>query len=446
MTIKQSTDFRIRYFAVEVKEKAAAYDLSNVYQELNLHDNMFSPCMSGSVLITDSLGILEELALDGDEVVAIYLDKGTDNSDDTILQYKKRFVIYKISNVQKINSTTKSYIIHFVSPEFWKSMRTKINQTYRGLYSEFVKEILTKKLEVIDSTPFDGKSGIASILPSDGQQEIIIPNMTPFEAIDWMTHRAVPTQKKYPDYVFYETQFGYNFMSLSELYKTGVLFDINFSPKNITSSIDAEFLGVRDFKIKATFNGVKNTMAGVYGGKFIGFDPLTRRRVERVIKFSDLYNNLDHANKYPILPLNKNQQDILNSPNSRVVTYPFMESRRQSPEINSKNPQSLNTLMNTHDFAFQRKSIIYNLFQRRMEFILPGNFALASGYMLKLNFPRFKYTTKETTGNLDENLTGKYIITGTRHIIKYGIHETMVEVATDSTDKDSGPIDYNNPN
>lgn len=445
MSVKQSTDYRIRFLAIEVKDKSAAYDVSNVFQELNLYDNLFAPCISGSVLITDSLGILEDLSLDGDEWFSAYLDKGAE--DDVILQYKKRFIIYKVSNVQKINSTTKSYVVHFVSPEFWKSMRTRINQTYTGLYSDFVKSILTKKLGVMNAFPYDGKSGIGSIMNSTGQQRIIIPNMTPFEAIDWMTHRAIPAQKKYPDYVFFETQFGYNFMSLGELYKQDSLFDINFSPKNISGSIDVEFLGVRDFKIKTSFNGVKNTMTGVYGGKFIGFDPLTRRRVERNISFTEIFNNTQHANKYPLLPLNKT--DILNSPNSRVVTFPFMESRKESSEVNSKDPGSLNVMMNTHDFAFQRKSIIYNLMQRRLEFVLPGNFTIRSGSMLQLNFPRFKYTTKETTENFDETMTGRYIVTGVRHIVKYAVHETMVEVATDSTNKNTGPIptiDFNNPN
>ena len=38
---------------------------------------------------------------------------------------------------------------------------------------------------------------------------------------------------------------------------------------------------------------------------------------------------------------------------------------------------------------------------------------------------------------VDETLSGKYIITGVRHIIRFDKHETVIEVATDSTKKKS---------
>jgi hypothetical protein len=43
--------------------------------------------------------------------------------------------------------------------------------------------------------------------------------------------------------------------------------------------------------------------------------------------------------------------------------------------------------------------------------------------------------------NEDTSLSGKYLIIGTRHIITYQKHETIVEVVTDSTNKPFIPLE-----
>lgn len=451
----QTTDFRVRHFFIKIPQTNTVYDLTGVFQELNLYDSLFMPCMSGNVLIADSLDLRGKLNIDGDEEISIYLDKRDVVSGGNALEYRKKFVIYKVSNVQRHNMSTKSYILHFVNADFWKSMRMKVNQYYEGLHSETIRKILTEKLNVAESTPADGESGIASIFPSIEQKKVIIPNLTPFEAIEWITQRAVPDNehKKYPEYVFYEApRIGYNFMPLGELLSFDERFEINFSPKNISeSNDDVEFLGVRDFKMKSTFNGIQDTISGVYGGRFIGFDPITRKKTSdanpNVIRFMDVFNSLKHANEYPILPIDQQKQEILTSPDSRIVTHAFMRTPRlESSYINENDSESINTLELYEDILFQRKMILYNLMQRRMEVTLPGNFGLASGIMVKMNVPKQKFVEKDQS-NLDDDLTGKYIIIGARHIIRPALHETIIEIATDSTNKNSAaPIDYNNPN
>ena len=55
-----------------------------------------------------------------------------------------------------------------------------------------------------------------------------------------------------------------------------------------------------------------------------------------------------------------------------------------------------------------------------------------SGYAVQFNMPN---RNQETNVNGDESLSGKYVITGVRHIIRFDKHETILEVATDSTNQ-----------
>ena len=81
---------------------------------------------------------------------------------------------------------------------------------------------------------------------------------------------------------------------------------------------------------------------------------------------------------------------------------------------------------------FQRRAILENLIAKRLKLVMPGNFQLTSGFNVHLSAP--SYAKKEKgDSNEDISLTGKYIIIATRHIIGYNKHETIIEIASSST-------------
>jgi hypothetical protein len=76
---------------------------------------------------------------------------------------------------------------------------------------------------------------------------------------------------------------------------------------------------------------------------------------------------------------------------------------------------------------------------KRVKLAMPGNFQLTSGFNINLEASTFG--KKEKGGdNDDPSLSGKYIIVASRHIIGYDKHETIIEVATTSTNNDFIPV------
>jgi len=75
---------------------------------------------------------------------------------------------------------------------------------------------------------------------------------------------------------------------------------------------------------------------------------------------------------------------------------------------------------------------------KRIKLVMPGNFQLTSGFNLNVRVPDF---SKKESGseNEDRSLSGKYLIIATRHIIKYDMHETVLELATTSNETDFIP-------
>ena len=423
--ISQSTQFKIRQ--LEIVSKLGTIDISGIFDELNIYDSIMMPCMSGNIVIRDALGLSSRLYLDGSEYININIGK---EDEEDVTSIKKTFRIYRQSDRKNINQTSEMYVLHFVSEELIFSKQQKVIQTYTGNHHEAVAAILKDYLKVKQVV---GKIGV--IEPSKGIHTYNFPNMSPFEALNWLAQRAI-SNEGLSNFLFFQNQLGYNFVSLSKLITQNVLFDVNFNPKNLTPSVAQELIGARDVRIGEQHNLIDNIQNGVYAGTFIGFDPLTRKITTNKINFQNIYNKSKHANKNPNITAAKNRDGLDGSQmyDSKISLYPFQSTRIDSSYTKTNDNVTATIIDDTHNYIFQRKSIFKNLMQRKVQMTLPGNFAITSGFNLNLMMPS-RALSDDNSNLYDKSLSGKYLIIGARHIIKYDKHETIVEVATDSSDR-----------
>ena len=423
--ISQSTQFKIRQ--LEIVSKVGTIDVSGIFDELNIYDSIMMPCMSGNIVIRDALGLSSRLYFDGSEYLNINI--GKENEEDAT-SFKKTFRIYRQSDRKNINQTSEMYVLHFVSEELIYSKQQKIIQTYTGNHHKAAVSILKDYLKVKQVV---GKIGI--IEPSKGIHTYNFPNMSPFEALNWLAQRAI-SNEGLSNFIFFQNQLGYNFVSLSKLITQNVLFDVNFNPKNLTPSVAQELIGARDVRIGEQHNLIDNIQNGVYAGTFIGFDPLTRKITTNKINFQDIYKKSKHANKNPNITAARNRDGLDGSQmyNSKISLYPFQSTRIDSSYTKSNDNITATIIDDTHNYIFQRRAIFKNLMQRKVQMVLPGNFTITSGLNLNLMMPS-RAISDDNSNPYDISLSGKYLIIGARHIIKYDKHETVVEVATDSSDR-----------
>jgi hypothetical protein len=419
-TLQDSLQFRIKQ--VSIISKGGNIDISAVYDEINIYDSLFMPMMSGNILITDAVGLSKSLRFDGSEVILIDIEKSSG-----FLPFTKSFRIYKQTDRKNVNQSTEKYILHFVSDEFVFSTQQKINQSYESTYSDIVQKILTTylKLESIDKGIIEESFGI---------RKIVIPNLSPLDAIEWCAKRSVDN-KNAPSFVFFSNIFGYNYVSLSSLLKKESILKINFDPKNLTNN-DAisEMSSARSYEVIIQNDSIDRIKSGVNAGKFIGFDPITRSLGEKIFTFDDHYNSTDHLNKTPNRTeiFNKDNTTNLTSIDSRKVLSIFGANRKNSSYIQKYDPESISKVETYENFAFQRKAIFKNLVAKRMKVVMPGNFQLTSGFNVEILTSGFKNKVKNTE-NDEVSLNGKYLIVAARHTITHNKHETLLELATDSS-------------
>lgn len=423
MTIAQSTQFVIKTLSITSSDGNTKYDIKGLFEELNIHDSLMTPVMSGSVLIRDAVGLSNKIKFDGSEYIDIDIVKDNEQSNNLI--FKKRFIIYKQSDRKQVNQSSELYILNFVSEEFILSQQKKIQRLYRGEYSTIVNKILKDELGVTSM----------SVEKTKGIKEIVIPNLSPFESIEYVTKRSV-SMKGLPDFLFWQNQLQYNFMSLSEIVKQPTVTEIDFGTKNLAgeTSVD-EISGARDVKVLSQFNLAENIAGGVYAGKFMGFDTLTRTVATTNISKDDVYKLTGkHANSGTVnskIP-NKEKKSADQMYDSNMTVYPFQYARTKDEWLKKMDTKTANIIDDTHSYILQRKAVFYNFLQKRLRITMPGNFALMSGFTVNVNMPN---RGQDSNINGDQSLSGKYVITGVRHVIRFDKHETILEVSTDSTNQ-----------
>lgn len=415
--INESVEFEIVTLAI-VTKGGKKIDVKNIFQELNIYDSIFMSAISGNIILSDAIGIIKNLLFDGSEVLLVEIGKDRDS-----ILFKKSFRIYKLSDRKNANQKAEIFVLNFVSDEFIHSSQIKVNQSFTDFTNSEVAASILKRYLNIDALNTSSSIGI---------KKIVIPNLPPLEAIEWLAKRTVDINSS-PNFLFFENKLGFNFMSLSDIIDVPEIAKINYTIKNLKDeAVGEEFLGVRDVKVLSQFNFLDNTKSGVYAGSFIGFDPITRTYATKNVSFLDHYNKNKHLSDLPNVPVVTNEENKTNVDmyNARKTLYMFDTFRTNSEYVKKNDPNSIINNDNSFDYVLERKSIFKNFLNKRLRIVLPGNFNISSGFNVFLNSPD---RTNFDGNNKDETLYGKYTIISTRHIINFRKHEVVFDVASDGT-------------
>mgnify|MGYP003351811800 CR=1 FL=1 len=209
-----------------------------------------------------------------------------------------------------------------------------------------------------------------------------------------------------------------------------------FTPKNIhgNSAFD-EIDSARAFEVVKQNDSISKQRSGVNAGQFIGFDPMTRTTAKKQIGYGDVFATMDHANDNPNASViaNRGGQNNTNAYDSKKSMSMFNTAQQFSSYVQQNAPESLSKMENQESWMFQRKAIIGNLMAKRLKVVMPGNFQLTSGFNVNVVAPTLGKKF-EGDDNKDLSLSGKYIIVASRQIIGYEKHETIIEIATTSSD------------
>jgi hypothetical protein len=411
-SIVKTNQFEIQSLVILSPNQKIEIDIRSIFEELNIHDSVLLNTISGDIIITDSIGVLKGFEFDGFQYLYVEMSK----TEDKRFSYKKLFHIYKQSLKYTIKPGAVSYRLNFISDEYTTSEQTKVAQHYQFSYSKIAQLILKDHLKI-------QKEKFGQFSDSQGIRSVIIPTMTPLDAITWCSKRALDVNDK-PTFLFFENSDGFNFMSLNDIFKQTPLHDINISPKNIVDNMNIELFGTRNYELIDQYDFIQNVTSGVFAktGRF--YDILNR--TFREIK-SDYFKDqigltsLNPQKNAPPAKVNVHNLRPEQAYQSKYVSYYY----NSNPKGNEESPEK---------WLLQREAIFQNLFAKRIRIEMSGLFTYTSGKLLKVFVPNFSVSTKQDEG-LNQFLTGNYMIIATQHKLRAEgqEHTTIMDLVSDST-------------
>ena len=317
-------------------------------------------------------------------------------------------------------------------------MNSTVSRSYKGkTISEIVYDIYNEYLDN-DNTAND-----FFIEPTKGIENIVIPNWKPFDAINWLSKRAL-NSNDVPNYLFWESNGNTYFQSVDTLMKQDVIQKFVYNPlSNDTTKLVAaknNAMEIDNMEIRSQFNITHNIENGLYASKMITHDIVKKKITERTHSLDDIYDGrINHTDEYmpisrietdyaindrhtfaPLDTNHSNQGDNIQSYyDSKIIVWPKhnkMFSKTSTEEYDN----------NVEDWLLQRNALIHSLNQIKVVITTPGMSFLRSGQKVELTVPSPEKVVKTGDGKItnkeylkDYYLSGEYIITAINHDVNF---------------------------
>lgn len=410
-----------------IADNGQTYKLKLLVIELNLFEDIFAFTCSGNVVLRDAMGLIENLKLDGSEIIQISYSKTKGDTLDT-----RRFRLYKVGNRKPSgNKNSEHYTMHFTSEELFLSEQLKISKSYKGMdIATMIYDILTSE----DNGLNVDVNKLKGIQETYGLYDFIIPKLKPLEAISWLSNYALPAEGAGADMLFFETKKGFYFYSLKDLFDTTPFATYKYQPSDMDESKLANFFTILDYEFVKTYDSLKATNSGIYANRLITIDPITRTKT--VTDFSKI--DLEGYDNYgtSLNRFGKYSEEMYES-NLKLA---FGNSTQTQSDYINQYPSGVAKNIRAETYIPNRTAQIGLANYTVMKAIIPGNSDITVGKTINISLNSLGGVSP-LTGNItnteqDEFYSGLYLVTSVRHIIQtQGVFQTVLELAKNSMAK-----------
>ena len=410
-------DFNLESIDIII-DNGQAIKLKLLLVELNLFEDLFSFSCSGNIILKDALGLIENLKLDGSEILQMVYSKTKNRNNE---KDKRRFRIYKIGNRKPAgNKTSEHYTMYFTSEELFISEQLKISKSYKGMaISNMIWNILVSQ----DNGMNVNVDRIKGLQETYGLYDFLIPKLKPLEAISWLSNYALPAEGAGADMVFFETKKGFYFNSLKTLFDATPYAKYKYQPSDLAGAKLDNFFNILEYEFVKTYDSLSATSAGIYANRLITIDPITRTKTVTDFTKGDLTGydsggtSLNRFGKY--------SEEMYES-NLKLA---FGNSTQNETDYINQDPTSVAKNIRAETFIPNRTAQLALANYTVMKAIIPGNSDITVGKTIYISLNSLGINDN-TSMDEDTYYSGSYLVTGLRHIIQtQGVFQTVLELA-----------------
>lgn len=454
--LKYTTDFQIE--AIGIISGSGTFNVTDLMVELSYFENLFSPCLSGKLVLTDAAGLINLISFNGNEYIKINFRKNNRQSDNTQSEtINKTFRIVTISQ-RTINTGNnyETYVIDFCSDEMILSEQYRISKSYKKTrISDIMIDIMNNYLKV------GVRNNTKNFLyeKTDGVFDIVLPNKKIFDTINWLSKYAKSAgNKNGADMLFFETNLGFQFNSLQTLFSRPSVQTFTYNPKNISDEkgsplLDEEQTEILKLEIMNNFDTLKGAKNGTFHNRLVTLNPLTRTMQKTDFSYDKYFSSSsENLNGEPVINNMKNRlgktlydnpPENLDSGHLRIFVsnsgYDNVDYIKEKPGSVSNNLFSENYIPNR---VAQLQLAEYN----KIKIVVPGYNEVYAGMVVTVEVvTTTAVSSKSGDRPLDPYLSGKYLVSGLRHLLTNTSYITVLELIKDTSISIHVPVNNKDP-
>jgi hypothetical protein len=394
--------------------KGQLLDIKNLAIEVHIYEDIFSPFVTGKIILQDSLDLINFFPFVGQEFVRVNARTPAFNDKNKIID--ETFYLYKMSNREQVGDKAVMYELHFVSPEAIYDMNLRYSKAFEGTGSEVVQKIF--------NTAFVTQKKLAVVEPTTNKNKFIACNWSPIRTINYVTKTSSNTSRS--NYLFFENRYGFNFTTINNLYQAPPYQ--NFQLIAITRVIDPQtgrsvrnpdldYTKIIDFEMPFGFDYIDRTQSGMFASKIITHDYITKKYSTKTYSVVEEFPNHPHLNKYPVFTNN-----VARNSGALILAEPkhYGIHNGYGDISNTKN-------------ALSRLSLTKMAQAFRFNITVAGRTDYTAGQVVNVKMPTFEpHTDPNNPDVYDKMFSGNYLISALSHVIKTDRHETHMELIKDS--------------
>lgn len=372
------------------------------FGSLDIFENIFCPFVTADLTLLDGASFIEKYNISGNEDFEIEI---VGYGSDQPLKYKFK-VSELLYNIPNPNIRSKNVGLRLVSEEYLRDSSTFISKSYNVGTRSIVQDITSNFLKSKKSLFVEESKDLPTL---------VVPYLTPFQAIDFIRKRLVSEKYKSSTFVFYENSNGYFLTTIEGLFERGSSKAQKFfQQESITQNIKGGEQSLSDldsfhlffnYTVKSSFN-INHSLK--YGG------------LRTVVSQYDIPTKKYQTRLFENNPSNKLFVDKSGGKNPIITQTIFNEySQNTGKPLLIPFSKYKDTTNNTDNFLFDtvaERLCFSNLFTMEKTYIdIPGNTKINAGSIINLQVPR--YDALESKKPSNEMDSGFYMVTAVKHMI-----------------------------
>jgi hypothetical protein len=411
-TLRFAGDVSIEKVQV-VKPSGFFQDIANQVITIQIYEDLFSPFISGSLILKESLDLINVFPFVGEEFLNLEITTPTLKEGGI----KGKFYIYKMTDRELVGNRSMVYQLHFISQEAVIDMNKKISRTFGGKVSDIAKTLLTDNTVGIQTTK------TVTVEPTSSQTKYISNFWSPVKNLNYIINNAV-NQNGSPSYTFFENRQGFNFVSLESLCTADVFQEFVYdnytrddqggggSVKNISK----DYKRISAIGIPNGFDYMERIRSGMYGSKMYTFDMTSKKVASKNYNMLENFSKEKHLNANPLV-----SEKVIFRYNSKIINEPKYYNNF-SNFADSTNTASIQ----------KRMSLLAAAESNKIEITVPGRTDYTVGQKVMVRLNKMQPISDKDTDVLDNVFSGNYLISAVNHYINRESHECHMELIKDS--------------